>query len=154
MYLRPLLFLPTGTGRRPCLPRNYTKGKHDFPDVIIAVVPGSLPVCPVERHSTGILWLRVRVILPLYHKVSSTSLGYAVTKMIKEVSVACEKKIACSSSADLTILDTINDGLFILLFFLQYLTKKLYKRSYQKPGRSFSFTCILLNMTKNVKQSR
>jgi len=44
--LRSLLFLPTGTGRRPCLPRSYTKGKHDFPDVIIAVVPGSLPVCP------------------------------------------------------------------------------------------------------------
>ena len=38
MYLRPLLFLPTGTGRRPCLPRSYTKAKHDFPDVIIAVV--------------------------------------------------------------------------------------------------------------------
>ena len=46
VYLRPLLFLPTGTGRRPCLPRTYTKGKHDFPDVIIAVVPGSLPVSP------------------------------------------------------------------------------------------------------------
>lgn len=45
--LRYTPFLSTGYGRRPCLPRSYIKGNHDFLDVIIpssSVRPGSLAV--------------------------------------------------------------------------------------------------------------
>ena len=50
---RPIL--PTGTGRQTCLPRSYTKGDHDFPDVPIMAspfYPVAYPFLPGKMTST------------------------------------------------------------------------------------------------------
>ena len=62
-----LPFLPTGTGSLTCLPRHYTKGDHDFPDVITAspFYPVVQPFLRCKRPST-------RIYSPAYGKCTRT----------------------------------------------------------------------------------
>lgn len=59
--------------------------------------------------------------------------------MIKDVSIACKKKIACGSGLNLAILDTINDGLFTFQFFPLVPDKEAVQKKLPKTRKKFQF---------------